>query len=80
MMPHYRSLSDFEELEEERKLFYVACSRAKHRLFLTAPDYFSSYSGYFDKASRFIAELSKDKVKVETIKKPITENDDPVWW
>ncbi|MGP9687688.1 ATP-dependent helicase [Psychrobacter sp. AOP22-C1-C5] len=80
MMPHYRSLSDFEELEEERKLFYVACSRAKHRLFLTAPDYFSSYSGYFDKASRFIAELPKDKVKVETIKKPITENHDPVWW
>ena len=80
MMPHYRSLSDFEELEEERKLFYVACSRAKNRLFLTAPDYFSSYSGYFDKASRFIAELSKDKVTVETVKKSIKENDDPVWW
>ena len=80
MTPHYRSLSDFEELEEERKLFYVACSRAKNRLFLTAPDYFSSYSGYFDKASRFIAELSKDKVTVETVKKSIKENDDPVWW
>ena len=80
MTPHYRSLSDFEELEEERKLFYVACSRAKNRLFLTAPDYFSSYSGYFDKASRFIAELSKDKVTVETVKKSTIENEDPVWW
>ncbi len=80
MMPHYRSLSDFEALEEERKLFYVACSRAKNRLFLTAPDYFSSYSGYFDKVSRFIAELSADKVTVETIKKSIRENDEPVWW
>ncbi|WP_201512033.1 ATP-dependent helicase [Psychrobacter alimentarius] len=78
--PHYRSLSDFAELEEERKLFYVACSRAKNRLFLTAPDYFSSYSGYFDKASRFIAELSIDKVEVETVKKSIKESDDPVWW
>ncbi|MGR3899332.1 ATP-dependent helicase [Psychrobacter sp. 1176_08] len=78
--PHYRSLSDFAELEEERKLFYVACSRAKHRLFLTAPDYFSSYSGYFDKASRFIAELSIDKVKVETMKQPVIESDEPVWW
>ena len=80
MTPHYRSLSDFEELEEERKLFYVACSRAKNRLFLTAPDYFSSYSGYFDKVSRFIAELPADKVIVETTKKPIDESDDPVWW
>ena len=78
--PHYRSLSDFAELEEERKLFYVACSRAKNRLFLTAPDYFSSYSGYFDKASRFIAELAIDKVKVETVKTSIEESDEPVWW
>ncbi|MGO1491244.1 MAG: ATP-dependent helicase, partial [Psychrobacter sp.] len=58
MTPHHRSLDDFEELEEERKLFYVACSRAKSKLYLTAPDYFSSYSGYFDKPSRFIAELT----------------------
>ena len=80
MTPHYRSLSDFEDLEEERKLFYVACSRAKSRLFLTAPDYFASYSGYFDKVSRFIAELSADKVTVETNKQLIDESDDPVWW
>lgn len=80
MTPHYRSLSDFEELEEERKLFYVACSRAKSRLFLTAPEYFSSYSGYFDKVSRFIAELPADKVVVETSNQTIDENDDPVWW
>ncbi|WP_262880684.1 UvrD-helicase domain-containing protein [Psychrobacter sp. ANT_WB68] len=80
MTPHYRSLSDFEELEEERKLFYVACSRAKSRLFLTAPDYFSSYSGYFDKPSRFIAELPPDKLTVETSKKSINESENPIWW
>lgn len=80
--PHYRSLSDFEELEEERKLFYVACSRAKSRLFLTAPDYFSSYSGYFDKPSRFIAELPADKLTVETNKQLLETlaSDDPIWW
>ncbi|MFC6203485.1 ATP-dependent helicase [Psychrobacter urativorans] len=78
--PHHRSLDDFEELEEERKLFYVACSRAKTRLYLTAPDYFASYSGYFDKPSRFIAELSADKVEIESSKKLIVESDDPVWW
>ena len=80
MTPHYRSLSDFEELEEERKLFYVACSRAKTRLFLTAPDYFSSYSGYFDKVSRFVAEVPADTITVLTVKQPIDESDDPVWW
>lgn len=80
MTPHYRSLSDFEELEEERKLFYVACSRAKSRLFLTAPDYFSSYSGYFDKVSRFIAEVAADKITVESAKQPRQEDYDPVWW
>ncbi|WP_350560991.1 UvrD-helicase domain-containing protein [Psychrobacter sp. CAL346-MNA-CIBAN-0220] len=80
LTPHYRSLSDFEELEEERKLFYVACSRAKSSLYLTAPDYFASYSGYFDKPSRFIAELPVDKVAVETVTKPIVESDEPLWW
>lgn len=82
MTPHHRSIDDFEELEEERKLFYVACSRAKTRLYLTAPDYFASYSGYFDKPSRFIAELSADKVDVETDKKGLEKlaSEDPVWW
>ena len=80
--PHHRSLDDFEELEEERKLFYVACSRAKTRLYLTAPDYFASYSGYFDKPSRFIAELSADEVDVKSAKKLLETlaSDDPVWW
>ena len=80
--PHHRSLADFEELEEERKLFYVACSRAKTRLYLTAPDYFASYSGYFDKPSRFIAELSADEVEVKSSKKLLETlaSDDPVWW
>ena len=82
MTPHYRSLDDFEELEEERKLFYVACSRAKTGLYLTAPDYFASYSGYFDKPSRFIAELPAQKVDVETAKKGLERlaSEDPVWW
>jgi DNA helicase-2/ATP-dependent DNA helicase PcrA len=80
--PHHRSLDDFEELEEERKLFYVACSRAKIGLFLTAPNYFSSYSGYFDKPSRFIAELSTNEVEVRRSRKLLETlaSDDPVWW
>ena len=80
MMPHHRSLDDFEALEEERKLFYVACSRAKSQLILTAPNYFSSYSGYFDKPSRFVAELSADEVTIESIRDLKEDDEDPVWW
>ncbi len=82
MTPHHRALDDFEELEEERKLFYVACSRAKNKLYLTAPDYFASYSGYFDKPSRFIAELSADEVEVKSPKKGLAAlaSADPAWW
>lgn len=58
-VPHYKALEDFEQLEEERKLFYVACSRAKENLYLTAPSYFLTYAAFFDKKSRFIDEIDK---------------------
>jgi len=70
LMPHHRSVAEFEELEEERKLFYVACSRAKTHLYLTALDYFSSFAGYFDKVSRFISEVSKDIIHVDFTTNP----------
>lgn len=84
LTPHHRSLHEFEELEEERKLFYVACSRAKTHLYLTAPDYYSSFAGYFDKVSRFIAEVPEDTVLVDSHaskardEKP--ESNEPEWW
>ena len=84
LMPHHRSLHEFEALEEERKLFYVACSRAKTHLYLTAPDYFSSFAGYFDKISRFISEVAADTLQVdaaESIRKSDdSQSNDPEWW
>lgn len=85
LMPHHRSVAEFEELEEERKLFYVACSRAKTHLYLTAPDYFSSFAGYFDKVSRFISEVSKDKIQVDfttnlKINRHKPQSNEPNWW
>lgn len=79
MMPHHRSSADFEELEEERKLFYVACSRAKHQLYLSAPHYMSSYSGYFDKVSRFIAEVPAETIDITETETQI-EDDLEDWW
>ncbi|PIS21817.1 hypothetical protein COT51_00670 [candidate division WWE3 bacterium CG08_land_8_20_14_0_20_41_15] len=35
VLPHYKAVEDPEELEEERRMFYVAITRAKKRLYLT---------------------------------------------
>ena len=86
MTPHHRSIDDFEAVEEERKLFYVACSRAKTRLYMTAPDYLASFSGYFDKVSRFIAEVPEETLTIYESPRKSRDTllnrqpDEPEWW
>ncbi|WP_294704856.1 ATP-dependent helicase [uncultured Fusobacterium sp.] len=43
-----------ENLEEEKRLYYVACSRAKTYLYLTYPKFYYEKLGYFDKKSKFL--------------------------
>jgi len=57
---------DLEEMEEERRLFYVACSRAKEQLFITFPSVLYSYDAVFTYPSRFIAEIDKDMFDLDT--------------
>ncbi|MDP4207967.1 MAG: ATP-dependent helicase [Bacteroidota bacterium] len=52
---------NIEEMEEERRLFYVACSRAKEELYITMPRNVYSYDAFFHKPSRFLAEVEKGK-------------------
>ncbi len=59
--PSGRSMSSERDVEEERRLFYVASTRAKNRLFLCYPlmSEGSRASGsYLRKPSRFLTELS----------------------
>lgn len=63
LFPSSRALGQIRELEEERRLFYVACSRAKEHLFISMPSYVSSWDAYFTQPSRFIAQLKKDSYK-----------------
>lgn len=62
LFPHIRSLDDPEQLAEERRLCYVALTRAKQRLFLlyAARRYSSNSLGRLP--SRFIAELPPELV------------------
>jgi DNA helicase-2/ATP-dependent DNA helicase PcrA len=61
LIPSVRALNNIEELEEERRLFYVACSRAKQELIITMPSFVSTYNAFLSYPSRFLVEISKDK-------------------
>ncbi len=52
--------TNLEEMEEERRLFYVACSRAREELVITFPRHLYSYDAFFHLPSRFLIELDKD--------------------
>jgi DNA helicase-2/ATP-dependent DNA helicase PcrA len=60
MFPSNRA-TDLEEMEEERRLFYVACSRAKEELYITVPRNIYSYDAFFHLPSRFLIEINHDK-------------------
>jgi len=59
MFPSSRSLDTRDALEEERRLFYVAITRAKDELYLTYPHMRLSggYGDVFQRPSRFLKEI-----------------------
>ena len=61
MFPSSRSLDTRDALEEERRLFYVAITRARDELYLTYPHMRLSggYGDVFQKALTFSARNSK---------------------
>jgi DNA helicase-2/ATP-dependent DNA helicase PcrA len=58
--PSIYSFTADEELEEERRLFYVAVTRAKRHLFLTYPiNVYDKTTGFIlSKPSRFLDDVS----------------------
>lgn len=58
-LPHWRSMGDASELEEERRLWYVAVTRAKDHCVLCVPDRVSKGSNMVTaEPSRFLTEIN----------------------
>ena len=59
MFPSTRSLDTREAIEEERRLFYVAITRARDELYLTYPHMRlnAGYGDMFQRPSRFLKEI-----------------------
>jgi DNA helicase-2/ATP-dependent DNA helicase PcrA len=66
LFPSQRSLEVDERAEEERRLLYVAITRARNELYLSYPLVRSGYGGSGDMRqlpSRFLKEIPKDLVE-----------------
>jgi DNA helicase II / ATP-dependent DNA helicase PcrA len=63
LFPNAMSINTREELEEERRLFYVAITRAKHRLWLTYANTRYRFGNLIqNEPSRFIEELPEERL------------------
>jgi DNA helicase-2/ATP-dependent DNA helicase PcrA len=68
IFPSARSLDNNQALEEERRLFYVAVTRAKERLYLSSASYRKRYGdAVYATRSRYIEEIEDDIQTVQNI-------------
>jgi DNA helicase-2/ATP-dependent DNA helicase PcrA len=65
LLPHSSALDEPSELEEERRLFYVALTRARERVHLFHATYRRVWNSMGGGASRFIAEIPPDCLIVD---------------
>ncbi|MFX0154395.1 MAG: ATP-dependent helicase [Candidatus Hodarchaeota archaeon] len=66
--PSSRSIGDQEAFEEERRVFYVAITRAKDQLYLISPSIKNTYRGpQVVRISQFISELKQKVYKRSSV-------------
>jgi DNA helicase-2/ATP-dependent DNA helicase PcrA len=64
ILPHIRTIGNQEELEEERRLMYVAMTRAKEKLYISrAKERFQFWEYMRNPKSRFIEEIPICNIK-----------------
>ncbi|MEZ0324137.1 MAG: UvrD-helicase domain-containing protein [Hydrogenothermaceae bacterium] len=78
IFPSSRAFEDISQMEEERRLFYVAITRAKEELYLTFSKTRYNFSNKLVeiKPSRFLKEI-KEFLKTPEKQKIITKSSDP---
>ncbi|MGI9056059.1 MAG: ATP-dependent helicase, partial [Pyrinomonadaceae bacterium] len=78
--PSPRALKEFDSEEEERRLWYVALTRAKDELYLTYPLMMIDYSRQtvLQKPSRFILEVPPAMFELWSLEEPAPKFDAPV--
>jgi DNA helicase-2/ATP-dependent DNA helicase PcrA len=68
IFPHSRSMTGFEELEEERRLCYVGITRAREKVFMTSALSHSIYGETnYKTVSRFIREVPQNLIFDENL-------------
>ena len=66
LLPHHRRGEEIEDLEEERRLFYVGMTRARERLFLSrAKRRYTFGVGRANLPSRFLDEIPSELIQFE---------------
>jgi DNA helicase-2/ATP-dependent DNA helicase PcrA len=67
LIPHHTSFEDEEEMEEERRLFYVGMTRAKERLLISMAAGRRGFRGWTAQmASRFLENIPAEFIEVMT--------------
>ena len=63
LLPHANSVSDHEKVEEERRICYVAMTRAEKKLYITAAEERKNFGRTYDaKISQFVKEIPRDSI------------------
>lgn len=79
LFPHSRATLAPLELEEERRLCYVAITRAKDRLVMTHAKYRTIYgTTQTNLPSRFIYEMPKDVLHIQPLSESVSRYDDDI--
>ena len=74
LLPHQRSMDTLEGLEEERRLFYVAVTRAKRLLYISYASSRTTSSGvYGARRSLFLDDLPPEHVVYESRRKDFSD-------
>src|SRR6202012_3343790 len=79
LFPSSQSLYSQDDLEEERRLFYVAVTRAEKKLFLTYATSRYKYGNIqYSEASRFLSEIPENIMSMYGQQQPKTQQAQPM--